>query len=83
MRFERSLARYVSGADAAEVAKDLAALDAVAAAQKGRANDVEWARWLRATLAGDAAAAAAARAKGLERSLPPGEHPGFLLLGTR
>ncbi|MCE9636904.1 MAG: tetratricopeptide repeat protein [Planctomycetes bacterium] len=85
--FERALARFVTGTDPRAVGNDLALIQAVAAAQKSRVNDVDWAMWLRAKLTGDPATAPAdakaAVLRGIDHSNPPGEHPGFLLLGVR
>lgn len=75
--FEKVLARTVLGTATA------ADLEAAAKADPGRANDLPWARWLAAKLAGDPAAAATARAASLDLTKPPGEHPGMLLRGAR
>jgi hypothetical protein len=45
----------------------------------GRANDAAWVESLAAESAGDASAAAAARARAAELSHPPGEFPGLLV----
>jgi Flp pilus assembly protein TadD len=45
----------------------------------GRANDVEWIESLAAEMAGDAAAATAARARAAAASTPRGEFPGLLV----
>lgn len=58
---------------------DLAALEAAAKGEAGRANDIEWIEALASALAGDADAAAKHRLRAAELSDPPGEHPGLLL----
>lgn len=75
--FERAVAGHVLGR------RPAADLDAAAGSEPGRANDVAWAAWLRATLEGDPKASAEARERALAASKPPGEHPGMLLRGAR
>ncbi len=71
-RFERAAAMRLLGR---LPAAEFAAL----APRPGRANDVEWIESLAAEMAGDAAAAAAARGRAARASRPPGEYPGLLV----
>jgi len=71
-RFERSAALRLTGRLAAEEFAKLGA-------QPGRANDVAWVESIAAEMAGDAAAASAARARAAEASRPAGEYPGLLV----
>jgi hypothetical protein len=71
-RFERAAAmRLLGRLPAGEFAK--------LASRPDRANDVEWVESLAAEMAGDAAAAAAARNRAALASRPPGEYPGLLV----
>ena len=71
-RFERSAALRLTGRHPAEEFAKLGA-------QPGRANDVAWVESIAAEMAGDAAAASAARARAAEASRPAGEYPGLLV----
>jgi Flp pilus assembly protein TadD len=70
--FERSAALFLTGK-----------LDGTAfeklGAQKGRANDVAWIESVAFEMKGDAAGAAAARARAADASKPPGEYPGLVV----
>lgn len=71
--FEQVLAGYVLGTSSRED------LESAAKGDPTRANDIPWADGLRALLAGDAAASAAAFKRAADLSKPPGEHPGLLV----